>query len=225
LIDYKGNDSTPTADITTFKLHVNSTISTPGARHMFIDCKEFYLNSEMPEKEYMRINILRDIPQCIIKQYNLMPLVNAAGYVLVEIGKGGMYGLPQAGILAHKRITLHLAKNGYTATAHMPGMFTHATRSISFCLVVDDFSVSYVGHKHANHLVQCISEIYDVTTNWDATKFLGMTIDWDYNGKTVDLSMPKCISNTLHQFQHANPAKPQDFPMPGRHQPTAPPRN
>jgi hypothetical protein len=210
LIDYKGNVSTPTADITTFKVHVNSTISTPGARHMTIDCKDFYLNSEMEEKEYMRIHI-RDIPQCIIDQYHLTDYVNKAGYVLVEIGKG-MYGLPQAGILAHRRLTQHLAKHGYSATEHTPGLFTHSTRPISFCLVVDDFSVSYVGREHAEHLVQCISEIYEVTTDWTASKFLGLTLDWDYEGKTVDLSMPGYIANALHKFQHPLPKRPEDSP-------------
>jgi hypothetical protein len=77
----------------------------------------------MPNKEYMRIHI-RDIPQSIIDQYNLMPLVNAAGYVLIEIGKG-MYGLPQAGILAHERTTLHLARHGYTSGAHTWPLHPH----------------------------------------------------------------------------------------------------
>jgi hypothetical protein len=131
-----------------------------------------------------------------------MPLVNAAGYVLVEISKG-MYGLPQASIFAHKRITLQLAKNGYTATAHLPGLFTHATRPIrQLCRAQTRQSFSPM------HL-----QIYDVTTGWDATKFLGMTIKWDYNGQTVDLSMPNYIANALHKFQHANPAKPQESPL------------
>jgi hypothetical protein len=47
------------------------------------------------------------IPPEIIVQYTLLPLVHN-GYVYMEVQKG-MYGLPQAGILANKNLTKHLA--------------------------------------------------------------------------------------------------------------------
>jgi hypothetical protein len=46
-IQYNGNVSTPTADLTTVKLLINSVISTPGARYMTIDIKDFYLGTLM----------------------------------------------------------------------------------------------------------------------------------------------------------------------------------
>jgi hypothetical protein len=51
----------------------------------------------MDRYEYMRIPA-KDIPADIMEQYNLAPLVHN-GHVLTKIRKG-MYGLPQAGILA-----------------------------------------------------------------------------------------------------------------------------
>ncbi len=42
-IDYPCNKSTPTADLTTAKLLINSTISTPGAKFLGIDLAVFYL--------------------------------------------------------------------------------------------------------------------------------------------------------------------------------------
>ena len=53
LIDYAGDVSTRTADMTSFKLLANSTISTPGARFSVIDIKNFYLGTPMDEYEYM----------------------------------------------------------------------------------------------------------------------------------------------------------------------------
>jgi ribosomal protein L25 (general stress protein Ctc) len=41
---YDGNVSTPTADIISVKCLFNSVISTPDARFMSIDIKDFYLN-------------------------------------------------------------------------------------------------------------------------------------------------------------------------------------
>ena len=44
---YAGDVSTPTADITTAKITTNRTISTPGARYMCCDIKNFYLGTPM----------------------------------------------------------------------------------------------------------------------------------------------------------------------------------
>jgi hypothetical protein len=38
--------------------------------------------------------------------------------------------------------------------AHMPGPCQHATRPVTFTLVVNDFGIKYVGKQHANHLCQ-----------------------------------------------------------------------
>ncbi len=42
-----GNAGTPTADLLTVKLLINSTISTPNAKYMTMDIKDFYLNTPM----------------------------------------------------------------------------------------------------------------------------------------------------------------------------------
>ena len=47
LIDYPGDTSAPTADITTFKCLVNSILSTPNAECCCADVKNFYLNTPM----------------------------------------------------------------------------------------------------------------------------------------------------------------------------------
>lgn len=59
------------------------------------------------------------------------------GYVYVRIDKG-MYGLPQAGILANDLLAERLAKHGYYQCRHTPGLWRHVNKPIKFCLVVDD---------------------------------------------------------------------------------------
>ena len=102
LIDFPGDVRTPTVDLTTDKLVIKSTISTPGARYMCGDVKNFYLGTPMARYEYMRLHI-SIIPQEIIDQYKLMDLVHN-DYVYIKIRRG-MYGLPQAGIIANKLLT------------------------------------------------------------------------------------------------------------------------
>ena len=70
LIKYPGNTSTPTADMTTAKLLINSTISEPGAKWVGIDLKDFYLNTKMKRREYIKIQ-QNLIPNELIEQYKL----------------------------------------------------------------------------------------------------------------------------------------------------------
>ena len=53
LIDYPGNLSMKVADMTTFKILVNSTLSTPGACWLGLDFKNYYLGTPMDNYEYM----------------------------------------------------------------------------------------------------------------------------------------------------------------------------
>ena len=67
---------------------------------MTIDIKNFYLNTPMERYEYMQLK-LADLPDDVIKHYNLESKVTSDEYVYLEVQKD-MYGLPQAGILAHQ---------------------------------------------------------------------------------------------------------------------------
>ena len=175
-----------------------------------MDIKDFYLNNPMEVFEYMRIPV-KDIPAIIMEQYKLQGLVHN-GYVLVEISKG-MYGLSQAGIIANKRLVTHLLGHGYTQCTHTPGLFRHDTRPVTFCLTVDDFGVKYVGRDNAEHLQKTLEELYTITVDWSGALYCGLTLHWDYDARTVDVSMPKYIEKALMRFQHTTaPAKPQHSP-------------
>jgi hypothetical protein len=55
----------------------------------------------------------------------------------------GMYGLPQARILAKKLLKERLEPHGYQECEHTPGLWRHNTRALMFSLVVDDFGIQY----------------------------------------------------------------------------------
>ena len=63
-VHYPGNAGTPTADLLTVKLLINSIVSTNGARFMTMDIKDFYLNTPMARFEYMRLR-MADMPDKI----------------------------------------------------------------------------------------------------------------------------------------------------------------
>jgi hypothetical protein len=153
---------------------------------------------------------LSSLPQETIDKYDLFTLAKE-GKVYIEIQKG-MYGFPQAGILANKLLQLNLAKDGYRPTQHTHGLRTHDTRPISFLLVVDDFGVKYAGREPAEHLMACIKKNYNISSDWDGTSYCGLTLEWDYKNRTVDLSMPGYIKASLHKYQHPAPARPEHAP-------------
>jgi hypothetical protein len=141
---------------------------------------------------------LSSIPQETIDKYNLIELAQD-GKLYIEIQKG-MYGLPHAGILTNELLQRNLAKDGYRPTQHTHGLWKRDTRPLSFSLVVDDFGVKYVGREHAEHLMECIKNNYNISSNWNCSAYYGLTLEWDYKNCTVDLSMPGYIKVALHKY-------------------------
>jgi hypothetical protein len=211
-ITYPGDCGTLTADMLTVKLLFNSIVSTIGAKFMTIDIKDFYLMTPMERREYFRIK-LELFPEDVIDEYNLRSLVDDKGYIFCEVQRG-MYGLPQAGILAQEQLEIKLNKAGYTQSKITPGFWKHAWRPISFTLVVDDFGIKYVGKEHAEHLISVLKQDYEIDTDWEGTRYLGLTLDWDYTERQVHLSMPGYIAKALLRFAHPTPSKPQHQPHP-----------
>lgn len=211
-INYTGDCGTPTADMLTTKIHLNSIISTKGARCMTIDIKDFYLNTPMPRHEFMRLK-LSDIPDDVIAFYNLNSKATSDGYIYVCI-KLGMYGLPHAGIMAQKLLEERLNKKGYFQSKICPGFWKHESRPISFTLCVDDFCVKYVGKEHAQHLLAVLQEHYTISQDWTGNRYLGLTLDWDYENQEVHVSMPDYVPEALARFQVKTPKRAQHQPYP-----------
>ena len=179
---------------------------------MTIDIKDFYLMTPMDRYEYFRMK-LDLFPQDIIDEYGLRDKVDADGNVFCEVRRG-MYGLPQAGIIAQELLTKHLHKAGYRQSTITPGYWQHDWRPISFTLVVDDFGVKYINKEDVDHLSSILRQDYKIDMDWEGTRYLGLTIDWDYTNRKVHLSMPGYIEKALLRFGHEPPDKPQMQPFP-----------
>ena len=61
-LEYNGNICTPTADLTTVKIILNSTISTKEAKFITMDINNFYLGTPMEVYQYGRLH-RKDIPK------------------------------------------------------------------------------------------------------------------------------------------------------------------
>ena len=207
---YHGDTATQCASLTTAKLILNSTISTPGARFGCIDIKNMYYGTPMSDFEYMKIKY-DEIPQEVITEYNLDKIVGPDGYIYLEIRKG-MPGLKQAGKIANDRLTTHLAKYGYHPCKHTPALWRHVTRKVTFALVVDDFGVKYEGRENFKHLCDALRDLYEITVDEKGEKFLGLSIKWNYLAGWVEISMPGYVKKALLRFQHIAKTRRQNAP-------------
>ena len=99
MLDYNKNTKVLTTDLVTMKLLLNSILSIPEAKFMTIDIKNFYLEIELREKQYMFL-LVELVPDKIITHYKLQDKIHN-GKIYMQINKS-IYSLKEAGILANK---------------------------------------------------------------------------------------------------------------------------
>ena len=100
-------------------------------------------------------------------------------FVHVKIHKG-IYGLPQAGILANKLLKELNFNHMDTKKNTTHKLWTHTTQEIRFSLVVHDFGIQYVGKEHVYHLIHCLQTTYPIEINWINTIYCDMYIFFVY---------------------------------------------
>ena len=177
----------------------NSVISTRGARYMCADAGNFYLATPLERHQYMKISI-NLIPQEFIDLYKLQDKIKN-GFVYCEIVRG-MYGLPEAGVLANKLLKERLAKHGYSEVDHTPGLFKHETRPVWLTLTVDDFGVTYIRKQHGQHLIDILKLHFKVEEDRKGEIYCGITLKWNYENGYIDISMPNYGKNKLIKYQN-----------------------
>jgi hypothetical protein len=68
---------------------------------------------------------------------------------------------------------------------------------------VDAFAFKYVGKYNAHHFHNALLHHYEITTDWEGALYAGMTLKWDCQQRTCDISMPGYVANVLNNLQHA----------------------
>ena len=132
-------------------------------------------------------------------------------HVYVEIRKG-MYGLPQAGKIANDELQKKLKPHGYIPVKHTPGLWKHITRPTMFVLCVDDFGCKILSDDDEKHIIETLQKYYEITIDKKGQYYLGMQLDWDYDKRTLDISMPSYVQDALNRFQHPAPKQPTHAP-------------
>ena len=101
-----------------------------------------------------------------------------------------MYGLKEAGVLAFKQLVKSLAPHGYEPMPHPISLWRHQTVKTTFTLCIDDFGVKYFSKIDANHLINALQQNYNITTDWTGSLYFGLTLQWSYKKRWVNIHMP-----------------------------------
>ena len=163
---------------------------------MTIDIKDYYLGTPLTRSEYIRIPI-RMIPHKTMDTHTLRSFIDHQS-ILFEVTKG-LYGLPQAGLLAQQRLIAHFAIHGYHET-RTPRLFRHVSNGTDFTLVVDDFGIKYSTKQGAQHLIDTLRLLYIIKIDWTGSTYIGFTIKFNVPKHTVSLTMPGYIAKVLQRF-------------------------
>ena len=95
---------------------------------------------------------------------------------------------------------------------HTSGLWRHIFCPVQFTLVIDDFGMKFVGVEKLQHLVESLKKFYEIVLDSTGIKYCGITLEWDYENRTVDLSMTNYVPTKLKEFEHPKPSKPQHMP-------------
>ena len=190
-----GEVSSGTASMDVLKILLNAVVSEDSFWSS-CDITDYYLGSPMEEADYQWMYIAaKDIPYDIREKYNV-EIRNGKACVCIQ---KGMYGLPNAGLLAQEQLITRLAEDEYHET-DTECLFKHATRDTYFMLVVDDFGIKTRNQDDLHHLLGILQKHYKITVDPTGSKYLGINIDHDRSKRLISLSMPNYVPNALLRF-------------------------
>ena len=205
-----GNRSSQSAALSTLRVLWNDVLSTPQGKFMTADLKDFFLQVRLKKSEYISVN-MSAIPESTQLKYQLANFAQN-GKVLFKV-KGGMYGLPHVGRLSQDELHTLLTDNGYQLCPDTPATYIHPTNSVKFTTTVDDFAVRYVDKADAEHLLTTLQSKYDLKVDWEGKEYLGISLKWDYENRTLHQSMPDYCAKGVARFRKPDrPYSPKHAP-------------
>ena len=94
---------------------------------------------------------------------------------MVEIRKG-IYGLPQAGIIANNPLQKYLGKSDYFPCPTIPGVYKYKLFDTTFTLVVDDFGIKYTSKGYLLPILNCLRQFQTLNIDWKGELYIGLTL-------------------------------------------------
>ena len=98
--------------------------------------------------------------------------------------------------------------HGYYPLRSNPVILCYETLPTKFALCVENFGIKFTNTAHAHHLVDTLKKYYTIFIDWGGGNYCGLTLDWNYGKKYVNVSMPSFITKALNKFKHPTTMQP-----------------
>ncbi len=72
---------------------------------------------------------------------------------------------------------------------------------------MDDFAIKIMSKNNADHIINVLKKNYTITVDREATKYIGLTIERDYENGKVHRHMPGYLAKAMTRFKHETPTK------------------
>ena len=103
---------------------------------------------------------------------------------------------------------------GTHRTRQFPGYGPMQPALSASLLLLTILGIKYVGEDHSQHMLAVLQEHHKLSIHWSSTKFIGLTLDWDYANRAVHLSMPRYFNHECPKCKQHSP-HPHVVPMYG----------
>ena len=77
---------------------------------------------------------------------------------------------------------------------------------------MDDFAIKVLSEDDTNHIINVLRKDYTITVDTEATKYIGLTVERDYDNRKVHTHMPGYLGKAITRFKHGIPTKVQNSP-------------
>ena len=77
---------------------------------------------------------------------------------------------------------------------------------------MDEFSVEYVGNKHADHIATILKKYHNITEDWERKQYADIDLNWYYDKRTCMATMDGYVLDLRNKYGHLQPKKPKYSP-------------
>ena len=74
------------------------------------------------------------------------------------------------------------------------------------------FGSKYIGEEHSKYSLGVLWQYYTMEVDLERGVYCGISLDWNYVDKYVDISMPKYVQKQLDRYGWHKPTRPHYFP-------------
>ena len=121
------------------------------------------------------------------------------------------YGRRRTRLRAHKRFGEILHTKGYSE-ASTKGFYTRESRDISLTLAYSGLGAKYKDTAGIEHLAKTLESYYTFKLEHFCDRYANVTLDWDYDARTVRCSMPGYVDKVLMELQFPRPKRKRESP-------------